>query len=187
MGPKLVPVFVLASLGACSPNLMTQSPSRSPTQEISPSVQASVPRCSRDIPFEPTYLPEGFRHELFEGAFSGGRPPDDLAASGIGGPHEEQVIVHYRGSGGRAIEIRRPGTLFTELAQSDDAPTIEVLGAETSGFAPISPYGNEFMVQFSYPPHKTRRHQWCKTYSLNEYGVPLEQLKRVAEGLRRKD
>ena len=184
MPPRsLVSVLVLAVLGACSSD--QTPPSRAvPTDKGDPLVDASVPRCSEDIPFEPTYLPQGFRHEVFVGPFPRGRAPDDLASSGIGEPHEEQVIVHYRGSGRRAIEVRRPGTLFTELAQGDDAPTIEVLGARTSGFAPISPYGNEFMVQFSYPPHETRKHQWCRTYSLNEYSVPLAELTKVAEGLR---
>lgn len=94
------------------------------------------------------------------------------------------MILHYRGSGSRAIEIRRPGTLFTELAQGNDAPTIEVLGSKTTGFAPMEPGGDDFIVQFSYPPHP-QPHEWCARYSLNEYGVvPLEELKKVAEALR---
>lgn len=144
--------------------------------------QAAVPRCDEDIPFEPTYLPEGFGHEVFKGRFPGGRQFDDPRSTG-GKRHQEQVVVHYRGSGGRAIEIRRPGTIFTELAQRDDAPTIEVLGTETTGFAPISPGGDEFIVSFRYPG-AAKPHQWCSLYSLNEYGVPLSGLKKVAEGLR---
>ena len=96
------------------------------------------------------------------------------------------MIAHYRGSSSRAIEVRRPGTVFSELAQADDAPTIEVLGTETSGFAPISPGGNEFIVHFTYPPQEAERrqkHNWCAVYSLNEYGVSLDQLKKVAAGL----
>lgn len=92
------------------------------------------------------------------------------------------MIVHYRGPDDRAIEIRRPGTLFVELAQRSDAPTITVIGAETSGFAPIGPGGHDFIVQFRYPPG-TGPHQWCSYYSLNEYGVSLEELKKIAEGL----
>lgn len=141
-----------------------------------------TPRCDEDIPFEPTYLPNGFDHELFEGRLPGGRPPDDQ--SSIGGERgEAQAIVHYRGSGGRTIEIRRPGTAFTELAQRSDTPKIEVLGTETTGFAPIQPRGNKFIVQFSYPATAGPR-QWCSLYYLNEYGVKLAELKEVAEGLR---
>lgn len=139
--------------------------------------------CSTDIPFEVTYLPDGFETKQYPGPFPGAdRPPDDLTTSVGARRGEYQVIVHYRGSEARAIEIRRPGTHFTELAQGDDAPTIEVLGEKTTGFAPIGPGGDEFIVQFRYPLD-ARPHEWCKTYSLNEYGVPLEELKKVARGL----
>jgi hypothetical protein len=134
------------------------------------------------MPFEPTYLPDGFSEKRFMGPFPGGRPPDDQSSIG-GRPHEEQAIVHYRGTGGRAIEVRRPGTLFVELAQRSDAPTIEVLGTETTGFAPIGPRGNKFIVAFPYPGD-AKPHQWCSRYSLNEYGVSLAELRKVAEGLR---
>ena len=178
-------VLALASGGACSTDQITGPANPSPGQVESPSIaQASVPRCSEDIPFEPTYLPDGFRHEVRKGAFPGGRPPDDQSSTG-GKPHEEQVIVHYRSSDSRAIEIRRPGTHFTELAQGNDAPTIEVLGNETSGFAPIQPGGDDYIVQFTYPnAPNSRSHNWCSVYSLNEYGVSLAELKKVAEGLR---
>ena len=135
------------------------------------------------FPFAPSYLPKGFRREEFRGPFPGGRPPDDLSSLGREG---DQVIVHYRGSRQRAIEIRRPGTLFSELAQADDAPTITVLGSKTTGFAPIEPGGDDFIVQFSFPADRGPE-RWCATYSLNEYGVSLDQLKRVAEGLRPRD
>ena len=182
----ILAVVMLASGGACSPDEAPQPVSPTRGREESPlATDASVPRCNEDIPFEPTYLPEGFDHKVFSGGFPGGRPPDDLSSSGIGQPGEEQVIVHYRGSRARAIEIRRPGTLFTELAQGDDAPTIEVLGGETAGFAPIQPGGDDFIVSFHYPVG-ARPDQWCSSYSLNEYGVPLSELKRVAEGLRLK-
>jgi hypothetical protein len=130
-------------------------------------------RCPTDLPFEPTYLPDGFSRAVVPGPSGQGRPYE----------RDGQVIVHYRGSGSRAIEIRRPGTFFTELAQRNDAPTIEVLGTETSGFAPIEPGGDDFIVQFTYPTDEPSTDH-CAIYSLNEYGVPLEELKRVAEGLR---
>lgn len=178
-------VVAVVALGGCDANEVSprSDPASLSTTASSSLHEVSLPRCSDDIPFEPTYLPEGFGHEVFDGPFPGGRRPDDLASSGIGKPHEEQVIVHYRGSRDRAIEIRRPGTLFTELAQGDDAPTIEVLGVKTAGFAPIAPGGDEFIVAFRYPS-SAKPHQWCSSYSLNEYDVSLAELKKVAESLR---
>lgn len=143
--------------------------------------KVAVPRCSQDIPFEPTYLPDGFGHAQFNGRFPGGRPLDDPRSTG-GKRHEEQVVAHYRGSGERAIEIRRPGTIFVELAMGNSHPTIEVLGTEIPNFAPIGPGGNKFIVSFRNPP-RARPHQWCSLYSLNEYGLSLAELKKVAEGL----
>jgi|GEM_PF-3526216 hypothetical protein len=130
------------------------------------------PVCDGNFPFEPTYLPDGFSRNRFPGPADGGRAPDRLG----------QVIVHYRDDS-RAIEIRRPGTVFVELAQADNAPTISVLGADTSGFGPIEPYGREFIVQFTYPADASSQND-CALYSLNEYGIPLDELTRVAEGLR---
>jgi hypothetical protein len=140
------------------------------------------PYCDEAFPFEPTFLPKGFTSEVFPGPFPGGRPGEDFSSSGTQNG-ESQVIVHYRGSGSRAIEMRRPGTLFSELAQGNDAPTIEMLGTQTSGFAPIAPGGDDCIVQFTYPAGAAPD-DWCATYSLNEYGVSLEELKRVAEDLR---
>lgn len=185
----LCALALLAGVVACEPGMGEEecggdaacAPDPKPNKSRAPA-KATVPRCSQDIPFEPTYLPDGFGHKLFEGRFPGGRPLDEQSSIG-GKRHEEQVVVHYRGFDGRAIEIRRPGTIFTELAQRSDTPRIEVLGTETTGFAPIQPRGNKFIVQFRYPPG-TRPHQWCSLYSLNEYGVSLAELKKVAEGLR---
>jgi hypothetical protein len=130
-------------------------------------------RCPSGAQFEPTYLPDGFSRAVLPGPAREGRPYD----------RDGQVVVHYRGPGGRAIEIRRPGTSFTELARSGDAPTIEVLGAETTGFGPIEPGGDDFIVQFTYPTGAPSTDH-CAIYSLNEKGLSLEELKRVAEGLR---
>jgi hypothetical protein len=93
------------------------------------------------------------------------------------------VIFHVRGSRGRAIEVRRPGTLFAELAQGDGAPTIHVLGQDTASFGPINPGGDEYIVFITYPV-RAEPDDRCAWFSLNEYGVPLRELKKVAEGLR---
>lgn len=78
--------------------------------------------------------------------------------------------------------MRRPGTLFAELALSDDAPTIDVLGEDTARFGPINPTGDEFIVFITYPRSADPGDE-CAWFSLNEAGVPLAELKKVAEGL----
>jgi hypothetical protein len=129
-------------------------------------------RCSKEIPFEPTYVPAGFERELIQGPAPGGRPPDG----------KRQVIFHLSSNDGRAIEVRRPGTLFAELALSDDAPTIHVLGADTANFGPIAPGGKEFIVFITYPLNADPD-EGCASFSLNDAGVSLAELKKVAEGL----
>ena len=92
--------------------------------------------------------------------------------------------MHYRGGEGRAIEIRRPATAFSELALSDDSPAIEVLGRETPNFGPVEPGGTGFIVQFTYASGDRPRPAHCSSYSLNGYGLTVGTLKRVAESLR---
>ena len=167
----LVAILALAGCGADD-----VPPPGQPAPATSTDVNASAKRrqpCNEKIPFGFTYLPQGFDRELIEGPAPGGRRRES----------KMQVIFHVRGSGGRAIEVRRPGTLFVELAQASDAPTIRVLGEDTTGFAPTSPGGDEFIVQFGYPPG-ARPHDFCANFSLNEVGVPLSELKKVAQGLR---
>jgi hypothetical protein len=173
----LVLLCALVVLGACTEKRYT-----TPTVKVTPP-NGDLSFCEEDIPFRATFLPRGFRNETIPGPFPGGRAEDDLSTLKKSAAGKRQVIVHYRGPGGRAIEIRRPGTLFIELAQRSDAPTIEVLGTETAGFAPIGPGGDEFIVTFPYP-RGAKPHRWCAHYSLNEYGVSLAKLKKVAEGLR---
>jgi hypothetical protein len=121
------------------------------------------------MPFEPGYLPDGFSMEARPGPAPGGFPAED-----------GQVVVHWTDGQGKAIEARNPGTLFAELAQESNAPTITVLGEETADFGPIAPMTEDYIVQFTIGPPD----QKCSLWSLNEYGVPLEELLRVAEGLR---
>jgi hypothetical protein len=175
--PALLWALVVAVLTGCAATDQTggvTAPEATPANTVS-SDEEHKSLCERDIPFEPTYLPDGFANQALPGPADGGRPLE----------RKGQVIFHYRGEGSRAIEVRRPGTFFSELAQRDHAPTIDVLGSETRGFAPIEPGGDDFMVQFIYPADAAP-HDWCSVYSLNEYGVSLAQLKRVAKGLRRK-
>lgn len=124
-----------------------------------------------DLRFSPGYLPEGFSSEAVPGPAPQGFPP---GKSG-------QLIVHWTDGQGNFIEARNPGTLFAELAQEDDAPTITVLGRETADFGPIVPMEEDYIVQFTFGLKGDG--DVCSLWSLNEYGVSLEELKKVAEGL----
>lgn len=167
----LVALAVL--LTSCSDDRDVVTVTPSPSEAATAHRQGSRAICDRDIPFEVTYLPEGFSDEMKLGPAPRSRRPDGRG----------QVIWHLRSEDASYIEVRRPGTLFAELALGDQAPTIEVLGAETPNFGPITPGGDHFIVQFVYPPRGSREND-CAIYSLNEYGVSLEELRKVAEGLR---
>jgi hypothetical protein len=123
-----------------------------------------------ELPFRPTYLPDGFEAEARPGPAPGALPDED-----------GQVVVHWTDGRGRAIEARNPGTLFAELAQEDDAPTVTILGQETADFGPVVPMEEDYIVQFTTGPRGER----CSLWSLNEYGLPLDELLRIAEGLQR--
>jgi hypothetical protein len=125
-----------------------------------------------DLPFLPTYLPEGFPRP---------KAPWPGPAPGAPPAEEGQVVVHWRDGEGRAFEARNPGTLFVELAQEDDAPTVTILGEETADFGPVVPMEEDYIVQFTIGP----RGQACSLWSLNEYGLSLDELLRVAEALQR--
>jgi hypothetical protein len=128
-----------------------------------------------ELPFRPAYLPEGFEEEAHPGPAPGAPPAED-----------GQVVVHWTDGQGRAFEARNPGTLFAELAQEDDAPTVTVLGEETADFGPIVPMEEDYIVQFMIERkgEAVPRHP-CSLWSLNEHGLPLEELLRVAKGLQR--
>jgi hypothetical protein len=117
-------------------------------------------------------MPEGFSEHVVSGPAPGAPPAEP-----------GQSVVHYTDGGGRAFEIRRPGTLFVELAQGDDAPTIDVLGRETSSFGPIEPGGDSYIVQFIYRPAGEFIRRGCELFSINEYGLALGELLKIAEGI----
>lgn len=130
--------------------------------------------CGGQVPFYPAELPEGFSARPVIGP-APGAPPSE----------EGQLVVHWT-DGKRSVEARNPGTLFAELAQEDDAPTITVLGEETSMFGPIAPMETDYIVQFTYDPGGLPEIQGiagCELWSVNEYGLSLDQLTRVAESL----
>lgn len=128
--------------------------------------------CPENLPFEVSYLPRGFSRRSHPGPAPGARPPDSKG----------QAIVHFRGPRERAIEIRRPATLFAELAMSDDRRSLLVLGHRTSNIGPVEPGGQSHIIQFRYRSKDAA--PGCHEYSLNEYGVKIKDLIRVAEGLR---
>ena len=149
----------------------------SPTGDPAPGGGATEEplRCSDEVPFRPGHLPEGFSDEPIPGPAPGGFPAE-----------EGQLVVHWTDGQGNSFEARNPGTLFAELAQEDDAPTITVLGRATADFGPIVPMEEDYIVQFTYDPGglpETDGIAGCELWSLNEYGVSLDELKRVAEGL----
>lgn len=81
--------------------------------------------------------------------------------------------------------------LFVELAQEDGGPTITVLGQETADFGPVAPNyeegpaGEDFMVQFHFPAGASTGGDPSEDsafHSVNEYGLGLDELIRVAEG-----
>lgn len=165
-----------------SPTMTEQSPA--PTGTPSPAETSSEDggmilvqgdfACGGQVPFYPGELPEGFSSEPVIGPAPGAPPAE-----------EGQLVVHWT-DGERSVEARNPGTLFVEIAQESDAPTITVLGEETSGFGPIVPMEEDYIVQFTYDPGglpETDGIAGCELWSLNEYGVSLDELKRVAEGL----
>jgi hypothetical protein len=129
-----------------------------------------------DLKFSPGYLPDGFSPEAVPGPAPGGFPAE-----------EGQVVVHWTDGQGNSFEARNPGTLFVELAQEDDAPTITVLGEETPDFGPLAPMTHDYIVQFTYNPgglpDNVEGPADCGLWSLNEYGLSLGELKKVAEGL----
>ena len=164
----------LVACGESSRSERSASPARTQSP-LPPDASGNASEgCDADFSFEPAFLPEGFDGEPRPGPAPSGAPPDT----------DDQAIVHYRGDGGQALEIRRPGTMFPELALSDESPTIEVLGERTPNFGPVEPGGERLIVQFTYTGPGEPRKDECSSYSLNEYGLDLPTLKQVAESLR---
>lgn len=169
--------LVLALLAACG-NAPSAEPTASPSAQPSPLFKSDArppaESCNPRIEFEPGFLPGDFTRRQFRGP----------APSAAGPDGKDQVIVHYRGAQGRALEIRRPATMFLELAVSEESSTVQVLGQRTPNFGPVEPGGTELIVQFTYASGGDEHGERCSSYSLNEYGLSLGTLKRVAEALR---
>jgi hypothetical protein len=92
------------------------------------------------------------------------------------------MVIHYSDGTARSVEVRRPGTLYVELALPDDAPTITVLGAQVNDVYPVSPDGIDLIVQFRYPVSASPDDA-CALWSLNAYGLGADELRKIAEGL----
>jgi hypothetical protein len=58
-------------------------------------------------------------------------------------------------------------------------PGWTIIGRETPDFGPIAPMTEDYIIRFTIGP----RDKKCSLWSLNEYGLPLDELLRVAEGL----
>ena len=124
--------------------------------------------CGGTVPFSPGYLPDGLTAQVHLGPAPGAPPAED-----------GQLVVHWTDGQGHSFEARNPGTLFVELAQEDDAPTITVLGRETADFGPVVPMEEGYIVQFTIGAKGDE----CSLWTLNEYGLSLDELMKVAEGL----
>ena len=175
--PLLIVSVAVVAMTGCGdqtgnrPGMAGPSPSSSDTRSSQKQRRDSRSTCSKQFPFEVTYLPEGFS-----------RDPRSGSAPGAPAAEKGQVVKHYRGNDGRYVEIRRPGTRFSELALGADAPSIKVLRRRTANLGPIEPGGNNLIIQFRFAAGSSPR--GCEVYSLDEYGLPMKELMRIARGLR---
>lgn len=125
---------------------------------------ATVDACLDPLPFEPTFLPEGFSAELLPG--DGGMITIDNNGSAVPIDPPDPTIVHYAGSPGRFINIARSG----ETAAAYEELT--VLG-QPAQFGDIE---DGYVVNFSIDDAP------CSAYVMLAYGVSADDTKRVAVG-----
>jgi hypothetical protein len=135
-----------------------------------PSTTEGRTACPGDIPFQPSYLPQGFGREPVEGPAPGAPP----ALTG-------QTVIHFRDQHGGAIEIRRPATPLLGVEEGQEPPSFPVLGLETA--EPVQGEGGGYAVHFRDPNGEAR--DPCATYSVEAYRVEREELVAVADMLRR--
>ncbi|MGH2723893.1 MAG: hypothetical protein ACRDI0_06440 [Actinomycetota bacterium] len=172
-------------VGFGSPSAPSPTPEETATAELTPSPVGGssvvlTGACPGPLGFEPSHLPEGFSED----------PVPGPAPQSIYPAEDGQGVVHWT-DGERSFEIRRPGMLFVEIVQEEGGPTITVLGRETADFGPVvpnyeeGPAGEDFMVQFRHPNRGATSDPTkdCTFHSVNEYGLGLDELTRVAEGL----
>jgi hypothetical protein len=155
-------VAVVAATGAGVYGLTTVFDSDVRPGGTGPSTMEGRTACPGDIPFLPSYLPQGFGREPVEGPAPGAPP----AQAG-------QTVIHFRGEGG-SIEIRRPATPVLEAGE--EAPALPPLGRETAEAA-----DEGRAVHFRDPVAELG--DPCATYSVQAYGVGREELATVAERL----
>jgi len=171
-----VTAFVVGSVGVAIWQA-SRDGSRPARTEGPPASNSTEPAsCPQDVPFAPSYLPEGFDEDPEVGTADGAPPPEEP------GDRPGQVVIHYTDGMARSVEVRRPGTLYVELALTDDAPTIIVLGAQVNDVYPVSPGGTDLIVQFRYPVSAPSSDA-CALWSLNAYGMGPGELRKIAEGL----
>jgi len=134
-----------------------------------PSTMEGRTACPGDIPFQPSYLPQGFGREPVEGPAPGAPP----ALAG-------QTVIHFTDQQGGAIEIRRPATPLLEVEEGQEPPSLPALGRET-----VEPVQGEvgYAVNFRDPNGEVR--DPCATYSVEAYRVEREELVAVADMLGR--
>jgi len=171
-----VTALVAGAIGLAIWQTGRHGPSAARTEGPSASIPTQAASCPQDVPFAPSYLPEGFDNDPEVGPAPGAPPPEEP------GDRPGQVVIYYTDGRTRSVEVRRPGTLYVELALADDAPTITVLGDQVNDVYPVSPGGTDLIVQFRYPA-TAPSNDACSLWSLNEYGLGPDELRKIAEGL----
>jgi hypothetical protein len=161
--PASVPVSTAAVTTDGAPSSTSTA---TPTTALSSTTSAPAgDPCLDPLPFEPTFLPEGFSAELLPG--DGGMITIDNTGSVVPIEPLDPNVVHYAGSPGHFINIARSGET---AARYDD---ITVLG-QSAQFGEIE---DGYVVNFTVDDAA------CSAYVMLSYGVSADDTKRVAVGL----
>lgn len=158
----LLAVAALISIGTYALGALNEESARLPPAEDKNTEEVEKRVCKRPVDFEPSYVPEGWIQELQEGSGGGGEP--------------EAVIGHYgndtpagtpeKAEGGFADLF--VGTSPYAISNGQEIRVLDepaVLGEIHEGYA----------VEFT---------QHDCDYTLVAYGIRLDELRYVAEGLR---
>jgi Tol biopolymer transport system component len=140
-----------------------------PTWAVAPAPRPVGSTCP-GIPLEPSFLPSGV---------------DAVQEAGLapGAPHAEpgQQVVHYTNGADRSVEIRRPATSSIDL--NGERPEVNVLGSVTDEVGPAERGSDHLIIRFPYRSGLGLNDR-CDRYSVDGYGLRIDELIRVAEGLR---
>lgn len=151
-------------LPACRQGRETSS-----TPNASPSPQHA--ECERSLPFRPTFLPPDFDPNPHPGAGGGAELPESYIAFHYRGPYNAELNAYpvhinaFRGPG--MYDVYDP-----------EATPITVLGSAGRLGGIHEGFGVEFVL--------TSEPKGCQRFTLEAFGVSLQELRSFAEGLERK-